>query len=133
MATTLCDVGPRDGLQNESQTLEPAVRAELVNLLAAAGLPRVEAASFVRADRVPQMAGAEEVAAGIQRRDGTEYSGLVLNAKGYERFAATGLDRSPMPASVLFSPIYRANRPLTTIRTCEAGSRASATRQIARP
>ena len=93
MATTLCDVGPRDGLQNEPKTLEPAVRAELVNRLAAAGLPRVEAASFVRADRVPQMAGAEEVAAGIRRRDGTEYSGLVLNAKGYERFAAAGLDR----------------------------------------
>jgi isopropylmalate/homocitrate/citramalate synthase len=93
LATTLCDVGPRDGLQNEAETLEPAVRAELVNRLAAAGLPRVEAASFVRADRVPQMAGAEEVAAGIRRRDGTEYSGLVLNARGYERFAATRLDR----------------------------------------
>jgi isopropylmalate/homocitrate/citramalate synthase len=56
---TLCDVGPRDGLQNEAETLEPAARAELVNRLAAAGLPRVEAASFVRAERVPQMAGAE--------------------------------------------------------------------------
>jgi isopropylmalate/homocitrate/citramalate synthase len=88
----LCDVGPRDGLQNESEVLEPAVRAELVNRLAAAGLPRVEAVSFVRADRVPQMAGAEEVAAGL-RRHGTEYSGLVLNEQGYERFAATGLDR----------------------------------------
>jgi isopropylmalate/homocitrate/citramalate synthase len=91
---TLCDVGPRDGLQNEAETLEPSTRAELVNRLAAAGLPRVEAVSFVRADRVPQMAGAEEVVAGIERRAGTEYSGLVLNAKGYERFAAiAGLDR----------------------------------------
>jgi len=93
LTLTLCDVGPRDGLQNEAETLEPAARAELVNRLAAAGLPRVEAASFVRAERVPQMAGAEEVAAAIERRDGTEYSGLVLNAKGYERFAASGLDR----------------------------------------
>ena len=93
MTLTLCDVGPRDGLQNEAETVEPAARAELVNRLAAAGLPRVEAASFVRAERVPQMAGAEEVAAAIERRDGTEYSGLVLNAKGYERFAASGLDR----------------------------------------
>jgi isopropylmalate/homocitrate/citramalate synthase len=90
---TLCDVGPRDGLQNEAETLEPTTRAELVNRLAAAGLSRVEAASFVRAERVPQMAGAEEVAAAIERRDSTEYSGLVLNAKGYERFAASGLDR----------------------------------------
>ena len=93
MRLTLCDVGPRDGLQNEPETLEPTVRAELVNRLAAAGLPRVEAVSFVRAERVPQMAGAEEVAAAIERRDGTELSGLVLNEKGYERFAATGLDR----------------------------------------
>jgi isopropylmalate/homocitrate/citramalate synthase len=90
---TLCDVGPRDGLQNEAETLEPSARAELVNRLAAAGLRRIEAASFVRAERVPQMAGAEEVAAAIERRDGTEYSGLVLNVKGYERFAASGLDR----------------------------------------
>ncbi len=90
---TICDVGPRDGLQNEPETLAPAVRAELVNRLAAAGLPRVETASFVRADTVPQMAGAEEVVAAIERRVGTEYSGLALNDKGYERLAATGLDR----------------------------------------
>lgn len=91
---TLCDVGPRDGLQNEAETLETSTRAELVNRLAAAGLPRVEAVSFVRADRVPQMAGAEEVVAAIEGRGGTEFTGLVLNAKGYERFAATaGLDR----------------------------------------
>jgi hydroxymethylglutaryl-CoA lyase/(R)-citramalyl-CoA lyase len=87
LALTICDVGPRDGLQNENEALEPAVRAELVNRLAAAGLPRVEAVSFVRDDRVPQMAGAEEVVAGIERREGTEYSGLVLNERGYERFA----------------------------------------------
>jgi isopropylmalate/homocitrate/citramalate synthase len=93
LALTICDVGPRDGLQNENEALEPAMRAELVNRLAAAGLPRVEAVSFVRDDRVPQMAGAEEVVAGIERRGGTEYSGLVLNERGYERFAATGLDR----------------------------------------
>jgi hydroxymethylglutaryl-CoA lyase/(R)-citramalyl-CoA lyase len=90
---TLCDVGPRDGLQNEAETLEPATRAELVNRLAAAGLPRVEAVSFVRPDRVPQMAGAEEVVAALERRSGTEYSGLVLNEQGYERFRAAGLDR----------------------------------------
>jgi (R)-citramalyl-CoA lyase len=90
---TICDVGPRDGLQNEPETLALDLRAEFVNRLAGAGLPRVEAASFVRADAVPQMTGAEEVVAGIERRDGTEYSGLALNEKGYERLAATGLDR----------------------------------------
>ena len=90
---TLCDVGPRDGLQNEPETLPPATRADLVCRLAAAGLRRIEAVSFVRDDRVPQMAGAEEVAAGLERRDGVEYSGLVLNERGWERFRAAGLDR----------------------------------------
>jgi isopropylmalate/homocitrate/citramalate synthase len=90
---TVCDVGPRDGLQNEPEVLPPATRAELVNRLARAGLPRIEAVSFVRDERVPAMAGAEEVVAAIERRDGTEYAGLVLNAKGYERLRATRLDR----------------------------------------
>jgi len=90
---TLCDVGPRDGLQNEPDVLAPDIRADLVNRLAAAGLPRVEAVSFVRDDRVPQMAGAEQVVGAIDRRDGSEYAGLVLNLKGYERLRATALDR----------------------------------------
>jgi isopropylmalate/homocitrate/citramalate synthase len=90
---TICDVGPRDGLQNEQDVLPPETRAELVNRLAATGLPRIEAVSFVRDDAVPQMAGAEDVVAGIERRDGLEYAGLVLNEKGFERFRATPLDR----------------------------------------
>jgi hydroxymethylglutaryl-CoA lyase/(R)-citramalyl-CoA lyase len=89
---TICDVGPRDGLQNEQVVLEPPVRAELVDRLAATGLPAIEAVSFVHPGQVPQMAGAEEVVAGIQRRAGVVYSGLVLNEQGYARFAATGLD-----------------------------------------
>ena len=93
MRVTICDVGPRDGLQNEPETLPPATRAELVNRLAAANLPRIEAASFVRAESVPQMAGAEDVVRAIEPREGTEYSGLALNVKGYERLVASGLDR----------------------------------------
>jgi hydroxymethylglutaryl-CoA lyase len=89
---TLCDVGPRDGLQNEPEALPPGVRAELVSRLAAAGVPRIEAVSFVRDDRVPQMAGAEEVVASADR-GASELSGLVLNERGFERFRATGLDR----------------------------------------
>jgi isopropylmalate/homocitrate/citramalate synthase len=65
----------------------------LVNRLAAAGVRRIEAVSFVRDDRVPQMAGAEEVVREIERRDGVEYAGLVLNEQGFERFRASGLDR----------------------------------------
>ena len=85
MKVTVCDVGPRDGLQNERAVLEPAVRAELVDRLAATGLPAIEAVSFVHPGLVPQMAGAEEVVAAIERREDVVYSGLVLNAKGAER------------------------------------------------
>jgi len=93
MGVTVCDVGPRDGLQNEVDVLPPALRAELVRRLAATGVPRVEAVSFVRDDRVPQMAGAEEVVAAAGEVPGTELAGLVLNQRGYERLAATPLDR----------------------------------------
>jgi hydroxymethylglutaryl-CoA lyase/(R)-citramalyl-CoA lyase len=92
VSVTVCDVGPRDGLQNQSKTLEPAVRAELVNRLAGAGLRRIEAVSFVNPKLVPQMAGAEEVVEGLERRDGVVYAGLALNERGYDRLAAAGLD-----------------------------------------
>ena len=87
----LCDVGPRDGLQNEHDVLPPALRAELASRLAATGAARVEAASFVRDDLVPQMAGAEEVVAALEPRPGVVYAGLVLNERGYERLRGTGL------------------------------------------
>jgi isopropylmalate/homocitrate/citramalate synthase len=91
-AVTVCEVGPRDGLQADAKILEPETRAELVNRLAAAGVPRIEAVSFVSPARVPQMAGAEEVVEAIERRPGVVYAGLALNEKGYERLAGTGLD-----------------------------------------
>src|SRR5262249_27958409 len=89
---TITDVGPRDGLQNEPGTLAPELRAELVDRLVAAGVPRVEVASFVNPALVPQMAGAEEVVARLERRAGVVYAGLALNERGYERLRATGLD-----------------------------------------
>jgi isopropylmalate/homocitrate/citramalate synthase len=92
MQVIVCDVGPRDGLQNEPEVLPPETRAELVDRIAAAGVPRIEAVSFVRAERVPQMAGAEDVIERVGRHDG-ELTGLVLNERGWERFAAAGLDR----------------------------------------
>ncbi len=94
MATTItiCDVAPRDGLQNDPMILAPTVRAELVDRLAAAGVPRIEAVSFVNPARVPQMAGAEEVVAAIERVPGVVYAGLALNDKGYDRLRETGLD-----------------------------------------
>ena len=122
MEVTLCDVGPRDGLQNEPEALAPAVRAELVNRLAAAGLPRVEAVSFVRDERVPQMAGAEEVVGAIERRAGTEYSGLVLNERGWERFRAGGLDR----VNVTFAATETFNERNGNASLAEAVARADA-------
>src|SRR4051794_5038324 len=86
---SVCDVGPRDGLQNDKVTLAPAVRAELCVRLAQAGLTRIEAASFVHPRLVPQMAGAEEVFAHLPQPDGTAYASLVLNRKGLDRALAT--------------------------------------------
>jgi isopropylmalate/homocitrate/citramalate synthase len=88
----LREVGPRDGLQNEPNVLSPGTRADLVRRLAEAGLRRIEAASFVNPDRVPQMAGAEEVVAALDRQDGVVYAGLALNERGYDRLRETGLD-----------------------------------------
>jgi hydroxymethylglutaryl-CoA lyase/(R)-citramalyl-CoA lyase len=81
-------VGPRDGLQNDKVTLAPAVRAELCTRLAATGIGRVEAASFVHPKLVPQMAGAEEVFANLPA-NGTVYAALVLNRKGLDRALQT--------------------------------------------
>ncbi len=88
----VCDVGPRDGLQNEARTLPPSTRAELCDQLAAAGLKKVEAASFVNPKLVPQMGGAEEVMSALHRLPGVAYAGLVLNEKGYDRAIAAGVD-----------------------------------------
>jgi isopropylmalate/homocitrate/citramalate synthase len=105
MRIEIVDVGPRDGLQNEDRTLSPEVRAELCEKLAAAGVPRVEAASFVNPKRVPQMAGAEEVMSAIERSPGTTYAGLVLNEKGYERAIEAGVDevRYAFPVTETFA------------------------------
>jgi isopropylmalate/homocitrate/citramalate synthase len=105
MRIEIVDVGPRDGLQNEDETLAPEVRAELCDKLAATGIPRVEAASFVNPKRVPQMAGAEEVMAAIERSPHTRYAGLVLNEKGYERAVEAGVDevRYAFPVTETFA------------------------------
>jgi len=89
---TVVDVGPRDGLQNEPEILAPEVRAELVGRLVGAGLRGVEVASFVDPRRVPQMGGAEEVVAGLERIDGVVYAGLALNERGYDRLLDSGLN-----------------------------------------
>ena len=88
----IIEVGPRDGLQNEQQTISAETKIELVNRLSQAGFANVEAASFVSPKWVPQMATSSEVMAGIMRRPGTLYSALVPNMKGFEAALAAGVD-----------------------------------------
>lgn len=94
MNVSVCEVGPRDGLQNEATVVDPEQRAELVGRLAASGLRRIEATSFVNPNRVPAMAGAEDVVERIERVPGVSYAGLVLNRRGYGRLRETGLDEA---------------------------------------
>ena len=88
----IVEVGPRDGLQNEQQTISAEVKIELVNRLSEAGIPNVEAVSFVSPKWVPQMATSSEVMQGIQRRSGTIYSALVPNMKGFDAALVAKMD-----------------------------------------
>ncbi len=92
------EVGPRDGLQNESPVPVEA-RVRLIDALSATGLRRIEAASFVSARAIPPMAGAEDVMAAITRRPGVVYSALVPNPKGAERAVAAGADEIELVVS----------------------------------
>ncbi len=95
-AIEIVEVGPRDGLQNEAEILDPATRVAFVEQLVASGIRRVETVSFVHPGRVPQMAGAEAVMAGVPRTadDGSSVShiGLVLNERGLDRAIAADVD-----------------------------------------
>jgi isopropylmalate/homocitrate/citramalate synthase len=133
----LCEVGPRDGLQNQPQQLTPTVRAQLCDRLAATGLRRIEAASFVHPRLVPQMAGAEEVFAKLERGPGVSYGALVLNRRGLERALGSGADEIHVtyPLSDTFA---QRNQNMTLVQATataaqligaahEAGLRATAT------
>jgi isopropylmalate/homocitrate/citramalate synthase len=89
---TVVEVGPRDGLQNEPGTVPTAAKVAFIEALAAAGLPVVEAASFVSPAAVPQMADADHVVRAIARRPGVRYPVLVPNERGLERALAAGVD-----------------------------------------
>ncbi|CAM3436043.1 hydroxymethylglutaryl-CoA lyase [Hydrogenibacillus schlegelii] len=86
------EVGPRDGLQNEPVRLSTAEKIAFIERLAATGLRRIEAVSFVHPERVPQMADAEAVWAGFRRASGVTYAGLVLNRRGFERARTAGVE-----------------------------------------
>jgi len=87
----IVEVGARDGLQNESGEVSTAIRIELIERLAAAGLTAVETGAFVSPKKVPQMAGSRDVLQGLKRRRGTTYPALVPNMKGFEAAIETGV------------------------------------------
>ena len=89
---TIVEVSPRDGLQNESVILSTEAKVSLVTQLVDAGATRVEAVSFAHPKLVPAMADAEAVMAGVPRRAGVSYAGLVLNRRGLDRALGTGVD-----------------------------------------
>ncbi|WP_239083793.1 hydroxymethylglutaryl-CoA lyase [Asanoa ishikariensis] len=91
-AVEIVEVGPRDGLQNERTLVSTAAKIAYIEALVAAGARRIEATSFVHPKRVPQMADAEEVMAGVPRGDGVRYIGLVVNERGLDRALAAGVD-----------------------------------------
>ncbi len=90
----IVEVGPRDGLQNESTSLGVDRKVEFIHRLEACGVRRIEAVSFVNPRRVPQMAGAEEVMAALPRASDRSRIGLVLNQRGWERAVAAGCDEA---------------------------------------
>src|SRR5262250_201755 len=90
---TICEVGTRDGFQIEPDFIPTDQKVEVVNLLSAAGLPRVEVTSFVHPKAVPQLRDAEEVMARIVRRPGTVYAALVPNDRGAKRAVDAGVDK----------------------------------------
>ena len=120
MRITLCDVGPRDGLQNDPVQLEPAQRAELVDRLSKTGLPRIEAVSFVNPKAVPRMAGASEVMASIQREPGVIYAALILNGRGLDDAIAADTDEIHV-AYPLSNTFCRKNQNVTLDEATEIG------------
>ncbi len=141
MNVTVCDVGPRDGLQNYRDVLSASTRAELCDRLSGTGLPRIEVGSFVSPSKVPQMAGAEEVFEALHRRDGVIYAALALNLRGVQRALDAGVDELHM-AYPLSDTFGQRNQGMTlavaaqtteamVARAREAGLRTSVTLAVA--
>jgi hydroxymethylglutaryl-CoA lyase len=113
------EVGPRDGLQNEPGVVPTATKIELIERMIAAGLRRIEVASFVNPARVPQMADAEEILRRLPRRVGVSYVGLVLNRRGFDRAVAAGCDEIGM-AVVASDTFNRRNQGASTAESIAA-------------
>jgi hydroxymethylglutaryl-CoA lyase len=114
----IVEVGPRDGLQNESTTLSTGQKLKMVCDLANAGLTRIETVSFAHPDKVPQMADAEAVMAGLPQRDDVSYIGLILNWKGWLRAVDTAVNEVNMNVSAS-DTFNRRNQGVGTDETIE--------------
>ncbi|MGO4395763.1 hydroxymethylglutaryl-CoA lyase [Variovorax sp. M-6] len=89
---TIHEEGPREGFQSEARVFPTKDKLRLIHALAGTGLRDIQCTSFVNPERVPQMADAQELSAGIERRPGVRYTGLWLNRQGFERSMQSGLD-----------------------------------------
>ena len=127
---TVVEVGPRDGLQNEAAIVPTAAKVRFIEMLAAAGLPVVEATSFVHPAAVPQLADADQVLPRIARRPGVRYPVLVPNMRGMERAIAAGADAVAVftAASEAFA---QANIRMTIAESLEAFAPVLATARAA--
>jgi hydroxymethylglutaryl-CoA lyase len=109
----IVEVAPRDGLQSDGAIVSTEQKVELISRAVDAGIRRIEAVSFAHPKRVPQMADAEAVMAGVPRRDGVSYIGLVLNAKGFDRAVAAAVDEVNVVV-VCTDTFSQANQGMTT-------------------
>ena len=116
------EVGPRDGLQNEAQTVPSMIKLELIARAIAAGARRIEVTSFVNPKKVPQMADAEAVCAGLPDRPDVTYIGLVMNARGAERALTTGRIDQLGAVAVATDTFAMANQGQTSDGSAEAAS-----------
>lgn len=114
------EVGPRDGLQNEKALIATADKLALIERAIAAGARRIEVTSFVNPKKVPQMADAEEVCAGLPQRDDVTYIGLVMNLRGAERALATGRINQLGAVCVATDRFAMANQGQTSDESVEA-------------
>ncbi|MDR3590373.1 MAG: hydroxymethylglutaryl-CoA lyase [Negativicutes bacterium] len=95
----ICEVGPRDGLQNEKVRLAAGQKVELIELVQASGIQSIEIGSFVSSKAVPQLADTDEVAGRVKRRDDVEYRALIMNMKGLVRAAECGIKKAKLTVS----------------------------------
>lgn len=115
----IVEVGPRDGLQLEPGVMPTATKIEFIKRLVDAGLRRIEVASFVNPKKVPQMADAEQVLAGLEKRADVHYIGLVLNRRGFDRALAAGCNEIGM-AVVASDTFNRRNQGVGTDESVDA-------------